>query len=61
VKGKTNLDFTEARDRRVAVTSAVPYANMHLTPDRKPCQHSTTQFFYKHNALSATQPTASKH
>ena len=31
-KGKTNLDFTEARDR-VAVASAGPYASLHLTPD----------------------------
>jgi len=29
------LDFTEARDDGVAVTSAGPYANhLHLTPDR---------------------------
>jgi len=30
-KGKTNLDFTEAR---VAVASAGPYASLHLVPDR---------------------------
>ena len=30
-KGKTNLDFTEAR---VAVASAGPYASLHLAPDR---------------------------
>jgi len=29
----------------VAVASAGPYANMHLTPDRKPYQHPTTQVF----------------
>ena len=29
-KGKTNLDFTEARDR----ASAGPYTSLHLTPDR---------------------------
>jgi len=34
-KGKTILDFTEARDDEVAVASAGPYANhLHLTPDR---------------------------
>jgi len=34
-KGKTNLDFDEARDNGVAVASAGPYANhMHLAPDR---------------------------
>ena len=32
-KGKTNLDFTEARDR-VAVASDGRYASLHLTPDR---------------------------
>ena len=42
---KTNLDFTEAREERVAVTSAAPYASLHLAPDRQPCQHTTTQFF----------------
>jgi len=41
-KGKTNLDFTEAR---VAVASAGPYASLHPAPDRQPCQHPTTQFF----------------
>jgi len=29
----------------VAVASAGPYANLHLTPDRQPHQHPTTQFF----------------
>jgi len=29
----------------VAVASAGPYASLHLTPDRKPRQHPTTQFF----------------
>jgi len=39
-KNKTNLDFTEARDRvnisidRVAVALAGPYASLHLAPDR---------------------------
>jgi len=28
---------------------------------RQPCQHPTTQFFYRPDALSAAQPTASKH
>ena len=32
-KGKTNLDFTEAR-QWVAVASAGPYASLHLEPDR---------------------------
>jgi len=29
----------------VAVTSAGPYASLHLAPDRQPRQHPTTQFF----------------
>jgi len=34
-KGKTDLDFSEARDDGVAVASAEPYANhLQLTPDR---------------------------
>ena len=34
-KGKTNLDFTEARDSEwQAVASAGPYASLHLAPDR---------------------------
>ena len=33
-KGKTNLDFTEAKRQRVAVASAGPYASLHLAPDR---------------------------
>jgi len=33
-KGKTNLDFTEAKRQWVAVASAGPYASLHLAPDR---------------------------
>ena len=33
-KGKTNLDFTEAKRQWVAVASAGTYASLHLTPDR---------------------------
>jgi len=29
----------------VAVASTGPYANLHLTPSRQPCQHPITQFF----------------
>ena len=43
-KCKTNLDFTEAKEC-VAVASAGPYASVHFTPDRQPCQYPTTQFF----------------
>ena len=46
VLGKTNLDFTEAREW-VAMASAGPYASLHilsyhLAPDRQPHQHPTT-------------------
>jgi len=33
-KGKTNLDFTEARDSEWQLASAGPYASLHLAPDR---------------------------
>jgi len=57
-KGKTNLDFTEAR---VAVASAGPYASLHLTPGKitMPAPHHSD--FYRPDALPAAQPTASKH
>jgi len=48
-KGKTNLEFTEARD------SGISWAICKSAP------RSTTQVFYGPNALPATQPTASKH
>ena len=28
------------------MASAGPYPSLHLAPDRQPCQHPTTQFFY---------------
>jgi len=37
-KGKTNLDFTGARDSEWQW-------RLHLAPDRQPCQHPTAQFF----------------
>jgi len=45
-KGKTNLDFTEARDSEW---------QWHQLGHMQPRQHPTTQ------VLPATQPTASKH
>jgi len=33
------------KQETVAVASAGPYASLHLTPDRQPRQHPTTQFF----------------
>ena len=44
-KGKANLDFTEVKDKSVAVASAGPYASLHLAPDRQQRKHLTTQFF----------------
>ena len=54
-KGKTNVDFTEAKRQWVAVASAGPYASLHLTPDR---YHASTPplSFYMPNALPVTQP-----
>ena len=43
-KGKTNLDFTEAREW-VAVASAGPYASLLLAPERQLHQHPTALFF----------------
>ena len=57
-KGKTNLDFTEARDSEWQWHQL---GRMHLAQDRYPRQHPTTQFFYRPDTLPAAQPTASKH
>jgi len=60
-KGRTILDFNKARNDRVAVAAAGPYANhLQLTADRWPCQHLITQFFYRPDALLDVQPTLSK-
>jgi len=59
-KGKTNLDFTEARDSECSGISWA-YASLHLAPDRitTPAPHHSV--FYRPDALPAAQPTASKH
>ena len=45
-KGKTNSDFTDARDSEWQWHQLHgPYANLHLAPDRQPHQHPTTLFF----------------
>jgi len=58
-KGKSNLDFTEAKD------SEWQWHQLGHMQDCTSIQrdnHSTTQFFtYKPDALPAAQPTASKH
>ena len=58
---QSQCGFYWSKRQWVAVASAGPYANLHLAPDRQPCQHPTTQFFYRPDALPAAQPTASKH
>jgi len=43
-KGKTNLDFTEARDSEWQ-WYPLGYASLHLAAVREPCQYPATQFF----------------
>jgi len=65
-KGKTNLDFTEARDSEwqwhqlghMQVCTSLQTDNH---AQRGYPHHPTTQFFYRPDALPAAQPTASKH
>ena len=60
-KGKTNLDFTEARDsewqwhqlEHMQVCTSLQTDNLARTPP--------LSFFYRPDALAAAQPTASKH
>ena len=40
-KGKTNLDFTEARDSEWQWHQLGHNASLHLAPDRQPHQHPT--------------------
>ena len=59
-KGKTNLDFTGARDRewqwhQLVMCKSAPRSRQITTPAP---QHSV---FYRPAALPAAQPTASKH
>jgi len=59
-KGKTNLDFTEARDsewqwHQLAICKSAPRSREITTPAT---HHSV---FYRPDALPATQPTVPKH
>ena len=59
-KGKTNLDFTEARDRewqwhQLGICKSAPRSRQITTP----APHRSV--FYRPDALPAAQPTASKH
>jgi len=53
-KGKTSLDFTEARDSEWQWHQL---GYMHLAPDRQPHQHPTA-VFNRPDALPAAQSTA---
>jgi len=56
-KGKTNLDFTEARDSGIswAICNSAPRSRQITTP----APHRSV--FYRPDALPAAQPTVSKH
>jgi len=56
-KGKTNLDFTEARDSERQRGHMQVCTS--LQTDTTPAPHCSV--FYRPDALPATQPTASKH
>jgi len=57
-KGKTNLDFTEARDneRQWHQLGHMQVCTLHQTDDHA----STPPLFFRPDALPAAQPTASK-
>jgi len=56
-KGKTNLDFTEARGSEWQ-WHQLGHMQVCISPQT---DNPTTQFFYRPDALPAAQPTASKH
>ena len=56
-KGKTDLDFTEARDSEWQWHQL---GRMQVCTSLQTDNHAT-QFFYRPDALPAAQPTASKH
>jgi len=59
-KGKTNLDFTEARDNEWQWHQL---GNMQVCTSLQTDNHASTSplmFFYRLDALPAAQPTASK-
>jgi len=60
-KGKTNLDFTEARESELQWHQL---GHMQVCTLLQTDDHASTpplSFFYKPDALPATKPTASKH
>ena len=62
-KGKTNLDFTEARDSEWQwhQLGHMQVCTSLLTDNHASTQHPTAQFFYRPDTLPEAQPTASKH
>jgi len=61
-KGKTDLDFTEARDSEWQWHQLGHYASLHLAPDRMITTLTPhCSVFYRPDALPAAQPTVSKH
>ena len=64
-KGKTNLDFTEARDSRLcyvicyATSSAICKSALRYRQIAMPAPHHSV--FYRPDVLPAAQPTVSKH
>jgi len=57
-KGKTNLDFTEARDTEWQWHQL---GYLHLAPTDNHSSTPSLSFFYSLDALSAAQPTVLKH
>ena len=59
-KGKTSLDFTEARDSEWQWHQlGIMQVSTSLQTDNTPAAHRSV--FYRPDALPAAQPTASKH
>jgi len=56
-KGKTNLDFTEARDNEWHWHQL---GHMQVCTLLQTNNHATTQVFYRPDALPVAQPTASQ-
>jgi len=57
-KGKTNPDFTKARDSEWQWHQL---GHMQVCISLQADNHASTKFFYRPDALPASQPTASKH
>jgi len=59
-KGKTNLDYTEARDSEWQWN---PLGHMQVCTSLQTDNHASTplSFFYRPDALHVAQPTVSKH